>query len=118
MAAVTVPVAAANDDGGSSADGPATPAEGRVVVIGDGDFITDRLAGNRGNMMVFVDVLGWLIGDEALPATAQSEQDVPIRHSRDEDRLWFYATTFAVPLPILALGLWNARRRRRRTEAA
>lgn len=92
--------------------------EGRAVVIGDGDFMTDRLARNHGNMMVFVDSLAWLIGDEELPATASSEEDVPIQHSRDEDKLWFYATTFAVPLPVLVLGLWNARRRRRRGEAA
>ena len=45
-----------------------------------------------------------------------SEEDVAIEHSREKDKLWFYATTFAVPAPILGLGLWVARSRRRRAE--
>jgi len=92
--------------------------EGRAVVIGDGDFMTDRLAANNGNMLVFVDSLAWLIGNEELVGEVNNEEDVAIRHSREEDKMWFYATTFAVPLPIVAIGLWNARRRRRRSETA
>ncbi|MET0389130.1 MAG: DUF4350 domain-containing protein [Polyangiales bacterium] len=90
--------------------------EGRVVVIGDGDFMTDKVSTNNGNVMVFVDALGWLIGNEELNAEVSSEEDVPIEHSRDRDKLWFYATTFAVPLPLLGLSAWVARRRRRPTE--
>jgi hypothetical protein len=68
--------------------------------------------------MLFVDSLAWLIGNEELNAEVSSEEDIPIEHSRAQDKLWFYASTFAVPLPLLALSAWVARRRRRPSEAA
>lgn len=88
-------------------------AEGRAIVIADGDFMTDKLAQNKGNYLLFVDALGWLVGNEELPAEVSSEEDVPIEHSRDTDKLWFYATTFAAPIPVALLGVWLSRRRRR-----
>ena len=91
--------------------------EGRVIVIGDGDFMTDKIASNKGNVMVFVDSLAWLIGNEELNAEVSSEEDIPIEHSRDRDKIWFYATTFGVPLPLLGLAAWVSRRRRRPSEA-
>lgn len=90
--------------------------EGRAIVIGDGDFMTDKLAANNGNLMVFIDSLAWLIGNEELNAEVSSEEDIPIEHTRDKDKLYFYATTFAVPMPLLGLGVWVARRRRRSGE--
>lgn len=117
VAAVTVPVKKAG--AGKDAAGK-TPqdAEGRVVIIGDGDFVTDKLAGNPGNVLLFVDALAWLIGEEKLSGEVTSEEDVAIEHSRARDKLWFYATTFAVPLPVLLLGVWVAQRRRRRGKVA
>jgi len=91
--------------------------EGRVIVIGDGDFMTDKLAGNNGNVLLFVDGLAWLVGNEDLTGEVSSEEDVPIEHSREQDKIWFYATTFALPAPVLFGGLWVSRRRRRRAEA-
>jgi len=88
--------------------------EGRVVVIADGDFVTDQVIRNPGNMLVFVDSLRWLIGEEEISGDLSSEEDVAIEHTREEDKIWFYATSFAVPVPLLALGLWVAQRRRRR----
>jgi ABC-type long-subunit fatty acid transport system fused permease/ATPase subunit len=95
---------------------PGAP-EGRAIVIGDGDFMTDKIGSNKGNVMLFVDSLAWLIGNEELNAEVSSEEDIPIEHSRDRDKLWFYATTFGVPLPLLGLAAWVSRRRRRPSEA-
>ncbi|MCO4761230.1 MAG: Gldg family protein [Myxococcales bacterium] len=86
--------------------------EGRVVVIGDGDFATDALVGGRGNAFVFVDSLRWLIGQDKVGGDLTSEEDIPIEHRKDADRIWFYATTFAFPLALLLIGLWVGRRRR------
>jgi hypothetical protein len=91
--------------------------EGRAVIIGDGDFITDKIIANQGNSYLFVDTLAWLIADEEIAGDVTSEEDVPIEHTRDQDKIWFYATSFAVPFPILFIGIWIARRRRRRQEA-
>ncbi len=88
--------------------------EGRVVIIADGGFANDELIRNSGNALLFVDSLRWLIGEEEITGDLSSEEDVPLEHRKDEDRLWFYATSFGLPLPILLLGLWIARRRRRR----
>jgi hypothetical protein len=87
--------------------------EGRAIVIADGDFITDKLAQNKGNYLLFVDAIAWLVGNEELPAEASSEEDLPIEHSRDDDKVWFYATTFAVPVPVALLGVFVSRRRRK-----
>jgi hypothetical protein len=96
--------------------GQANGPEGRAVIIGDGDFMTDKVAGNNGNVLLFVDSLAWLIGNEELPSEVSSEEDVPLQHTREKDKLWFYATTFGVPMPVAGLGWWVARRRRRRSE--
>jgi hypothetical protein len=90
--------------------------EGRAVVIGDSDFMSDKIAPNQGNYLVFVDMLAWLVGNEELSGEVSSEEDVAIEHTSERDKVWFYVTTFAVPAPIVALGLWVARRRRRRSE--
>ncbi|MCB9666851.1 MAG: Gldg family protein [Myxococcales bacterium] len=90
--------------------------EGRAVVISDGEFATDQLMRVPGNALVFVDALRWLIGEEEIAASLTSEEDIPIEHTRDEDKLWFYLTAFGVPLPLLGLGIWMARRRRKRSE--
>lgn len=96
---------------------PGAP-EGRVLIVGDGDFMTDKVSTNNGNVMVFIDGLAWLIGNEELNAEVSSEEDVPIEHSRQQDKLWFYATTFGVPLPLLGLAAFVSRRRRRPTGSA
>ncbi|MDD9966703.1 MAG: Gldg family protein [Myxococcales bacterium] len=117
MAVVSVTPASKKGDGSPQDDKAEGESEGRLVVIGDGDFMTDKLAANNGNMLVFVDSLAWLIGNEDLVAEVSSEEDVKIEHSREQDKLWFYGTTFAVPVPVLALGLWVAQRRRKLSEA-
>ncbi|MFW6087980.1 MAG: Gldg family protein [Myxococcota bacterium] len=100
MGAITVP----NEEG----------EEGRVVVIPDGNFISDALIRNPGNGMVFGDVMQWFLGEEQIVGDASSEEDVRIEHTRDEDKVWFFATSFGAPLPLLAVGVWMAVRGRRR----
>jgi hypothetical protein len=92
---------------------PAGEEEGRAVVIADGDFITDRWIGNRGNAFVLMDALDWLVGEEQVLGPTSTEEDVEIRHTRDEDEVWFYGTSFGAPLPLLLTGIWLAVRRRR-----
>ncbi len=100
-AAVTVPAA----EGGE---------EGRLVVIADGDFVTDRVFRNPGNALVLADVVQWMLGEEQIVGEAASEEDVRIEHSREEDQLWFWLTSVGVPLPLLGMAWLAARRRRRR----
>jgi hypothetical protein len=91
--------------------------EGRAVVVADGDFVSDNLVRNVGNMLPFVDTLRWLVGEEDISGNLSSEEDVPIQHTREQDKIWFYLTTFAAPLPIAGIGLLVARKRRRKSES-
>lgn len=92
--------------------------EGRAIVIADGDFMTDKLAQNKGNYLLFVDAVAWLVGNEELPAEVTSEEDLPIEHSRDTDKMWFYLTTVVAPVPVALLGLLVSRRRRKASNDA
>ncbi|MNC97946.1 hypothetical protein D3C83_157710 [compost metagenome] len=52
--------------------------------------------------------------DEKLGGGVSSEEDVPIRHTRDEDTLWFYGTILFGPVVCLVGGLVFVGRKRRR----
>ncbi len=89
--------------------------EARVLVVGDSDALSDLLVGNEANAIFAYDVAAWLLRDDAAAGEAPvSNEDVPLRHSRDEDALWFYGTIFAAPVLVLAVGLWYVRRKRSR----
>lgn len=98
---------------------PGATREGRAVVIGDAAFAGDGLLRrNLGNQLVIADSLQWLLegvgdGPSRRLGVELPEEDQPIVHSREEDRLLFYGTSFGAPLPLFAIGLWLRRRRRR-----
>ena len=98
--------------------GKKTPAgkdvEMRLLVAADSDSVSDRAFRNPGNGYLFVDGVKWLAGEEEYIGEVTSEEDVRIRHTREEDQLWFYLTIFAVPAVVLAGGLSYIRRRRRK----
>lgn len=95
---------------GSSADG-----EGwRAVVIGDAGLFSDTaLRVSKGNGQLAIDAVRWLVGDEEIIGEAESEEDVMIQHTREEDVLWFYGTVFAVPILVLGFGMGLTALRRR-----
>jgi hypothetical protein len=90
--------------------------ETRVVVFADADLFADEWFKFRGNRYLLLDVLRWLLDEDRVTGAEQSEEDVPVQHTRGEDIWWFYSTVFAVPLLILGLGLftgWGRGRKRR-----
>ncbi len=109
MAAVTVAPSGAQGEG-------AEKNEGRAVIIADADFASDQVISHPmfANVAVINDMLIWLLGEEEVVGAPTSEEDVPIQHTREEDKLWFYGTTLGIPLPLFALGAWVATRRKRR----
>ena len=66
MAAVSVPAEGGGDDDEED-------AEGRAVIIADGDFVTDQVIRNPGNALVFGDVMQWLLGEEQIVADVSNE---------------------------------------------
>ncbi|MDF1563620.1 MAG: Gldg family protein [Deltaproteobacteria bacterium] len=77
--------------------------------------VSDAAVPNEANLQYVVDTVNWLTGDEALSGTVESEEDVRIEHSRDEDQAWFYGTSVLVPVIIIVAGLLRVRSRRRRS---
>ena len=102
-AAVTLPKAGEGDD----------EKQGKAVVYADGDVLSDSLMGNKGNVVLLSDALRWLQGEEHLAGSIESEEDVAVEHTKEEDALWFHGTVFAMPLFIGGLGWFRLRRRRR-----
>jgi hypothetical protein len=62
------------------------------------------------NQMLFVDVMRWLVGEESYSGQINSEEDVRIEHTKQQDLAWFYSTIFGVPAAVLGIGLFARRR--------
>lgn len=89
--------------------------EQRVVVIGDGDFLSNSYLGNGGNRDFGTRVFDWLLADDALidvPEPAAEDRTIKL----SEAALAVISFGFLLGLPILLAGsgLWIWRRRRRR----
>jgi hypothetical protein len=83
----------------------------RALVVGDSDFMADViLAQARGNGLFLLDALKWLVGEDTLTGATNSELDVPLTRTRQEDALWFYGTIFVAPMLLIALGFVMRRR--------
>lgn len=89
--------------------------EMRALVLGDSDAVTDAILGQvQGNQLLLVDGLKWLLGDEQLQGATNSEQDVAMTRTREQDNLWFYGTTVLAPLAIVGLGALVRRRTKKK----
>jgi hypothetical protein len=89
--------------------------EQRVVVIGDGDFLSNSYLGNGGNREFGTRIFDWLLTDDALidvPEPAAADRAITL----SETSLTFLSFGFLIGLPLLlvASGLLIWRRRRRR----
>lgn len=118
-AAVSLPV---GEPGGQPAERKQEPAskgdkpEMRMIVLADGDALSDQVIANFGNYYLVEDGLKWLVGEQKELGTILPSQDVRIQHTKKEDVWWFYGTVFAVPLLVLGAGLGYLRLRTRRRQ--
>jgi len=90
----------------------------RVFVIADSDCFGDEAIVAPGNELLTLDVMHWLMGDEAYQGLVSTEADLPISHTRKQDVAWFYSTIFLAPALVLAAGYLTTRRGRRKEAAA
>ena len=98
------------------ADGNEIAPQFRALVVADATWISDAaliLDPQKGNFQLLMDTMAWLGREDALAGTVNSENDVKIEHTKEGQGVWFYGTTFAVPLMFLGLGLGRIRLRRR-----
>ena len=102
-------------DIGVAIDGPEeTPY--RALVIGDVSVFADPVIKVfKGNQQLAFDSMRWLVGDDDIEGSVESEEDVKIQHTKGEDVWYFYLTGAGVPVLILVLGALVIRLRRRKS---
>ncbi|MDG4594993.1 MAG: GldG family protein [Candidatus Contendobacter sp.] len=94
---------------------PSTVHQQRIVVIGDGDFLSNTYLGNGANLELGLNIFNWLTLDEApilIPPRMTPDPDLNL----SEGALALMAAVFLIGLPatLLASGwlIWFRRRRR------
>ena len=88
--------------------------EGRIILVGDCDFVSDGVIGAYGNPLFVLDGAKWLVGDEGITGEVTNENDVPIVHTKKQDQVWFYGSSFLAPALVLGIGFLVTGRRRGR----
>lgn len=93
--------------------------EFRAFVIADSDVFADWLFGRwQANRVLLADAVRWLVGEESFAGEVNTEEDVRIEHTKQEDLVWFYAIIFGAPALVLGAGLFVSRRSRTKERAA
>ena len=87
----------------------------RALVYADAEMFADAVLVSLGlNASLAADGIRWLGREERLSGTTESEEDVPIQHTKAENVAWFYSTILGAPTLVLVGGLIGVYRRRRR----
>ena len=76
-----------------------------MFVIADSDWFGDEAIKVPGNGVLALDVIHWLMGDEAFSGQTSTEADVQITHTRKQDVAWFYSTIFLAPALVIGAGV-------------
>jgi|WetSurMetagenome_2_1015567.scaffolds.fasta_scaffold37502_2 gliding-associated putative ABC transporter substrate-binding component GldG len=87
--------------------------ETRIIVVGDGDFMKDDLAGSRGNLTFFVNIVDFLADDAGL-ITIRSKDigQPPLEQISDgTKKVLKYGALFLPPFLVIGYGLLRWRRR-------
>lgn len=93
------------------------PDEGedqRVVVMGDGDFLSNAYLGNGSNLDLALNIFNWLADDETLmDIPVRSAPDIVFELSSSAAIVLRVAVMFGLPTLLLATGffVWHRRRR-------
>lgn len=90
-------------------------SEQRVVVIGDGDFLSNTFLGNGGNRALGERVFDWLLGDDKLVnLPPRGAPDRLLQITQGELNALSFGFLIALPLLLLLIGgaiVWRRRRR-------
>jgi hypothetical protein len=105
---------------GAAAEKDKEPVEMRAFVVGDADGFSDAVLGvpptlvHEPNVILLLDAMRWLGGEESFSGAIATTEDVRIEHTKQKDKIWFYASIFGAPLIVLGGGLGLTQRARAR----
>lgn len=99
-------------DGAAPAPAGGAAKKMRAIVLADAEAVGDDLLPNTANLVFVGDGLEWLTTEKPASTKVESEEDVPIEHTRDQDNVWFWGVVAGGPLAMLAFG-WVVLRVRR-----
>ena len=85
----------------------------RVVVIGDGDFLSNAYLADAGNLAFGERVFDWLLGDDALASVPQSAPDTVLKPTRGQLGALTFGYLVALPIILILIGFVISGRRRR-----
>ncbi|HJP97442.1 MAG TPA: ABC transporter, partial [Rhodanobacteraceae bacterium] len=86
----------------------------RVVVVGDGDFLSNAYLGDAGNLALGERVIDWLLGDDALASLPAAAPDTMLKPTHAALGVLTYGYLVALPLMLILIGIAITWRRRRR----
>ncbi len=88
--------------------------QARAVVVGSVTWLSDDLLkAMRANAQFGFDGIRWLTRNDDISGEVESEEDVQVQHTRNEDWAWFLLAIFAMPAAVLGVGAIFIRIRRR-----
>jgi gliding motility-associatede transport system auxiliary component len=111
---LTREVKPAASDGKKLQDPNHKSVEQRVVVTGDGDFLSNAYLNNGGNLMLGLNILNWLSHEDSfININPEFAPDRALTLSHTDQAVISLGFLFALPLLLIACGLliWASRRR-------
>ena len=96
----------------SAEPGKSTP-EGRLVLFGDSDFVTNRYFGEGGNGNLFLNAANWLTEEsDLISISPKTSSPRGLQLSPTQAKLIFWVSVIILPLLVLGLGvaIWLRRR--------
>ena len=88
--------------------------EQRIIVVGDGDFLSNAYLGSGANLALALNIFNWLANDETLiDIPVRSAPDLDFELSRTTAVLIRVGAMFGLPALLLGTGFFIWRRRRR-----
>lgn len=88
--------------------------EQRVVVVGDGDFLSNAYVTDAGNLALGERIIDWLLGDDALASLPATAPDMVLKPTRAQLGALTYGYLVALPVLLVLVGIAINWRRRRR----
>ncbi|MFQ5716442.1 MAG: Gldg family protein [Nitrospinales bacterium] len=88
-------------------------AGGRLVVIGDSDFASNRFFNSSGNGDFFLKVISWLVqGENQVSIKTKERENRPLHLTKFQGSFIFATSVFVLPGIILISGIWTWWKRR------